>query len=88
VAKVSALPPAVEVARAAPAVSSAVSSAVPKVQSRRRKPRADLDRMFAAFLRTQYELQYPAPLRAREIATGNPNVTILLLQESRGDANE
>jgi hypothetical protein len=82
--KVAAPPPAVEVARAAPAVSSTV----PKVQRRRRNPRADLDRKFADFLRTQYELQHPAPSRAREIATGNPNVTILLLQESKGDANE
>jgi hypothetical protein len=84
VAKVSAPPPTVEVVRAAPAVSSTV----PKVQARRRNPRDDLDRRFADFLRTQYELQHPAPLRAREIATGNPNVTILLLQESKGDANE
>jgi hypothetical protein len=84
VAKVSMPPPAVEVARTAPAVSSTVT----KVQPRRRNPRADLDRRFADFLRTQYELRHPAPLRAREIATGNPNVTILLLQESKGDANE
>jgi hypothetical protein len=84
VAKVSAPPRAVEVARAAPAVSSAV----PKVQRRRRNPQADLDRRFAAFLRTQYQLRHPAPLQAGEIATGNPNVTILLLQESKGEANE
>lgn len=84
VAKVTAPPLAVKVARAAPAVSSTV----PKVQPRRRNPQSDLDRRFAAFLRTQYELQHPAPLRAREIVTGNPNVTILLLRESKGDANE
>jgi hypothetical protein len=84
VAKVSVPPPAVQVARAVPAVSSSI----PKVQPRRRDPRADLDRRFADFLRTQYELQHPAPPRAREIATGNPNVTILLLPESKGDANE
>jgi len=79
-----ALPPAVETARAAPAVSSTV----PKTRARRPNEQADLDRRFADFLRTHYELQHPAPLRAREIATGNPNVTILLLQESKGDANE
>ena len=84
VAIVSAPPPAVEVARAAPAVSSTV----PKVQRRRRNLQADLDRRFADFLRTQYELQHPAPPRSSEIITGNPNVTILLLQESKGDANE
>jgi hypothetical protein len=84
VAKVAAPPRAVEVAR----VEHVGSSTVPKVQPRRRNPRADLDRRFADFLRAQYELQHPAPLRAREIATGNPNVTILLLQESRGEANE
>ena len=84
VAKVAARPPAVEVVRPAPAVSAAV----PKVRRRRRDPQGDLDRRFAAFLQTQYELQHPAPMRASEIATGNPNITILLLQESRGDANE
>jgi len=84
IAKVPVAPPAVEVARAA----AAVSSTVPKVYLRRRNLRADLDRRFADFLRTQYELQHPAPPRAGEIATGNPNVTILLLQESKGEANE
>lgn len=84
VAKVSVPSPAAEVSRAAPAVSATVA----KVRPRRRNRRADLDRRFADFLRTQYELQHPAPLRAREIVTGNPNVTILLLQESKGEANE
>jgi hypothetical protein len=84
VAKVATPPRAVEVARAAPVVPSTV----PKVQRRRRNPQSDLDRRFADFLRTQYELRHPAPAQAREIATGNPNVTILLIQESKGDANE
>jgi hypothetical protein len=84
VAKVSVPPPAAGVSRAAPAVSATVA----KVRPRRRNPQPDLDRRFADFLRTRYELQHPAPLRAREIATGNPNVTILLLPESKGEANE
>jgi hypothetical protein len=75
VAKVSVPPPAVPVA-------------LPKVHPRRRNPQADLDRKFADFLRAQYELQHPAPPRTSEIATGNPNVTIVLLQESKGDTNE
>ncbi len=85
VAKVAAPPAAVEVARAEHVVSSTASKVQPR---RRRNTRADLDRRFADFLRAQYELQHPAPMRAREIATGNPNVTILLLQESKGEANE
>jgi hypothetical protein len=83
-AKVSAPPPVIEVPRPVPALSFAL----PKVHPRRRNPQADLDRKFADFLRAHYELQHPAPPRSREIATGNPNVTILLLQESKGDANE
>jgi len=77
-------PPAVEVARETPVASSTVR----KIQPRRRNPQADLDRRFADFLRTRYELQHPAPPRAAEIATENPNVTILLIQESKGEANE
>ncbi len=84
VAKVSVQPPAVEVARVAPTVSSTV----PEIQPRRRNLQAELDRKFADFLRTQYDLQHPAPPRSTQIATGNPNVTILLLPESKGDANE
>jgi hypothetical protein len=84
VAKVSVPPRMVEVARAAPAITSTA----PKVGRWRRRPQDALDRKFAEYLRTQYDLQHPAPMRATEIATGNPNVTILLLQESKGDANE
>jgi len=84
VAKVSVQPPAAEIARATPTESSAV----PKVRARLRNPQDDLDRKFADFLRTQYALQHPAPPRAAEITTGNPNVTILLVRESKGDTNE
>ncbi len=86
VAKVSVPPRMVEVARAAPAVSSTV----PKVQRRRRNPQADLDRKLRRGFppHSGTKLQHPAPPRATEIATGNPNVTILLLPESKGEANE
>jgi hypothetical protein len=84
-AKVSAPPPIFEMPHAEPTASSAL----PKLHPRRpRSPHADLDRKFADFLRAQYELRHPAPPRSSEIATGNPNVTILLLQESKGDTNE
>lgn len=83
VAKVATPAPTVE-ARKAPAVSASV----PKVKPRRRDSHADIDRRFAEFLRTQYALHHHADPRATEIATENPNVTILLIQESKGDANE
>jgi hypothetical protein len=84
VAKIAAPPPAVEVARTSPVRSSTVSnvsSAVQRVKPRRRDPQSDLDQKFADFLRTQYELRHPASPQAAEIVTGNPNVTILLVQE-------
>jgi len=82
--KLPAPPLAIELPHEAPARPSTV----PKVRPRRRNSQADLDRKFADFLRAQYELKHPVHLRATEIATGNPNVTILLLQESKGNANE
>ncbi|MGO9256185.1 MAG: hypothetical protein ACLQU1_07790 [Bryobacteraceae bacterium] len=84
---VSAPPPAAPVANVAPvAPVPAVHAAVP----RRRKPQSDLDRQFAEYLRSLDESRHPATPPATDspvvmrIATNNPNVTIILLQESKG----
>jgi hypothetical protein len=58
---------------------------VPARHSHPPKPAPDLDRQFADFLRAEYERKHPAiPPEATPIATGNPEVTIILL-ESKGD---
>jgi hypothetical protein len=85
---VSAPTPAVQVARVAPATPPAAGER-PR-SHRRRKPQPDLDRQFADYLRSLDESRHPAtgsPL-VTPIATSNPNVTIILLQESKGNSHE
>jgi hypothetical protein len=55
---------------------------VPPVMPRHRTQPEDLDRRFAEFLRAQYEIRHHST--STPIATGNPAVTILLLEESKG----
>jgi predicted anti-sigma-YlaC factor YlaD len=74
-------PPPVSAAHVAP---PPVRPATP----RRRRSQAELDRQFAAFLRAQYEARHPGMPPGTVIATGNPNVSIVLLQESKGNADE
>jgi len=63
-------------------------------RARRRIPDADLDRQFAEYLRSVDEsrraakpLREDSPVIAR-ITTENPRVTILLLQESKGNSHD
>jgi len=63
-------------------------------RGRRRQSDAEIDRQFAEYLRSVEEARHPArssgedsPVIAR-VATENPRVTILLLQESKGASHE
>jgi hypothetical protein len=88
---VSAPPPAAQVARVAP---FAPPAAVRPALRRRRESPPDIDRQFADYLRSLDELKHPAPPRATDspvvtrIATTNPNVTIIWMQESKGNSHE
>jgi hypothetical protein len=58
------------------------------------RTQAEIDRQFAAYLRSLEESQHPShppatdPPGALRIATSNPQVTILWIEESKGDPHE
>lgn len=85
VARVAPKRPAVEVAKAAPAVSPAVRPAVLPRPRRRKKAPDDLDRRFAEFLRAQSPTPSAGPV---VISTDNPNVSIILVRSNNGEDNE
>jgi hypothetical protein len=86
-------PPAAELARVAPPAPPSTIRPVPTARTARpHRPKAqpDLDRQFAEYLHALDDRQHPPAPPANEspvvmrIATSNPNVTILLLQASKG----
>ncbi|HTX37067.1 MAG TPA: hypothetical protein VME43_18690 [Bryobacteraceae bacterium] len=87
-------PPAAVVASVAPAQTPAPAPTPrPAIRPARhhRPTDADLDRQFAEYLRHVEESQHPAAAdwpAVVPIATSNPNVTIIWLQESKGNDHE
>ena len=76
--------PRAELAPVAPPQPRPVKNpAVNQPPVNKRRSLAEIDRQFAEFVRVREELRHPLPA-VRPMGTRNPNVQILLLEESEG----